>query len=236
MNTRFPIILFLTSLIPACSYLPEALPDEQGLEIREDRHCIEIHPGGGAGFSPTGLLLYPGGLVDPHAYMDLAASFALSGRGHRVVIAKMPANLAVLNSGAAKKITSSIPMEQWVIGGHSLGGAMACSMVRKEEGNFEGLILMAAYPSSSSDLSSWKGSVLSITASEDRVVDPETFEEAMERLPPSTSYLEIDGGNHAGFASYGPQKGDGDPAISAEEQQQEVVQMLQNFYDAHALE
>lgn len=36
----------------------------------------------------------------------------------------------------------------------------------------------------------------------------------------------IDGGCHAGFGSYGAQKGDGTPIISAEEQQQQTADVL----------
>ncbi len=33
----------------------------------------------------------------------------------------------------------------------------------------------------------------------------------------------IEGGNHAQFGSYGPQQGDGEPLVSAEEQVEETV-------------
>ena len=36
----------------------------------------------------------------------------------------------------------------------------------------------------------------------------------------------IDGGCHAGFGSYGAQKGDGTPIISAEEQQRQTADAL----------
>ncbi len=89
----------------------------------------------------------------------------------------MPANLAVMGSKAAVKITEEFPDERWVIGGHSLGGAMACSMLEKEPELFEGLVLMAAYSSGSLDLSIWEGAALSITASNDGILDWEKYEE-----------------------------------------------------------
>ena len=45
-------------------------------------------------------------------------------------------------------------------------------------------------------------------------------------LPQDTTETVIDGGCHAGFGSYGAQKGDGTPAISAEEQQQQPADAL----------
>ena len=88
----------------SCTYLPEPGQENGGLEVRETAGYIEIVPSGGNDLSSTGFIFYPGGLVDPHAYEGLCAGIALSGRGRRVLIAKMPANLAVLASGSAKKI------------------------------------------------------------------------------------------------------------------------------------
>ena len=34
-------------------------------------------------------------------------------------------------------------------------------------------------------------------------------------LPDDTAYLEIGGGNHAGFGAYGPQRGDGEASLPA---------------------
>lgn len=213
----------------ACSYLPQTDQDFPDVLRRENGLYIELLPEGSER-SKTGLIIYPGGLVDPHAYMDLASRFALSGAGHHVIIAKMPVNLAVMGVNAALKITGEFPGERWVLGGHSLGGAMACSLLDRDGESFEGLILMAAYSSGSVDLSAWDGAVLSITASKDQVLDWEKYEEAKSRLPLHSTFLNIEGGNHAGFGSYGEQKGDGDAEISGKEQHIQIVEHIQNFF------
>ena len=41
--------------------------------------------------------------------------------------------------------------------------------------------------------------------------------------------VEIEGGNHAQFGNYGPQKGDLPATISAEEQQTQTVEAISNF-------
>lgn len=41
--------------------------------------------------------------------------------------------------------------------------------------------------------------------------------------------VEIEGGNHAQFGNYGPQKGDLPATISAEEQQAQTVDAIQDF-------
>ena len=43
--------------------------------------------------------------------------------------------------------------------------------------------------------------------------------------------VEIEGGNHAQFGNYGPQKGDLPAAISAQDQQAQTVEAIANFLE-----
>lgn len=73
------------------------------------------------------------------------------------------------------------------------------------------------------------GSVLRVYStygSEDGVLNREKYEADRTNLPQDTTETVIDGGCHAGFGSYGAQKGDGAPVISAEEQQQQTADAL----------
>ena len=66
----------------------------------------------------TGLIIYPGGRVDPRAYAPQAR--AIAEKGYLVVIVPMPLNLAVFGSGRASSVIQAYPdIEKWVIGGHS---------------------------------------------------------------------------------------------------------------------
>ncbi|MBN1952978.1 MAG: hypothetical protein JW801_17370 [Bacteroidales bacterium] len=229
--------LLLCCVLPmGCTYLPESSEEPVGVEITETREFISIDPVGGSDPASAGLLYYPGGLVDPHAYISLCAAFAASGNGHRVLILKMPANLAVLDLKAAQRVLADQDERDWVIAGHSLGGAMGCSMVAEDVNLFRGMILFAAYPAESVDLSTWEQPVLSITASEDQVLDWENFEAGKPRLPQETIYTTIAGGNHAGFGKYGPQEGDGTATISQEEQESQLVDLMQNFFIQNELQ
>ena len=62
--------------------------------------------------------------------------------------------------------------------------------------------------------------------SEDGVLNREKYEADRINLPQDTTETVIDAGCHAGFGSYGAQKGDGAPVISAEEQQQQTADAL----------
>ena len=57
------------------------------------------------------------------------------------------------------------------------------------------------------------------------------YEADRVNLPQDTTETVIDGGCHAGFGSYGAQKGDGAPVISAEEQQQQTADALAAWMD-----
>ena len=61
---------------------------------------------------------------------------------------------------------------------------------------------------------------------EDGVLNREKYEADRTNLPQDTTETIIDGGCHAGFGSYGTQKGDGTPTISAEEQQRQTADAL----------
>ena len=126
---------------------------------------------------------------------------------------------------AADGIAEKFPqIDSWYIGGHSLGGAMAASYAAKHSDELDGLVLLAAY--STADLMDSGLRVYTTYGSEDGVLNREKLEVNRGNLPQDTTETVINGGCHAGFGSYGSQKGDGEPAISAEEQQQQTADVV----------
>jgi hypothetical protein len=65
-----------------------------------------------------------------------------------------------------------------------------------------------------------------VLGTEDKVVDRDNYNEGRSYLPGNTVYFSIDGGNHAQFGSYGPQKGDGKATITEEQQQTRTAQAM----------
>ncbi len=174
----------------------------------------------------TGLIFYPGGKVEHTAYAPLMR--ACAERGILCVLLKMPWNLAVLDMNAADGIAEQFPdIDAWYIGGHSLGGAMAANYAAGHSGEFEGLILLAAY--STKDLSGSDLAVLSIYGSEDDVLNMEKNEANRDHLPADAIEVVIEGGCHAGFGAYGPQDGDGTPSISGKEQIERTAAEIQDL-------
>ena len=110
---------------------------------------------------------------------------------------------------------------------------MAASYVSKHTEDFEGLVLLAAY--STEDLSDSGLKVLSVYGSEDGVLNREKYEEYRDNLPEHTVEKVIEGGNHAGFGSYGEQEGDGQAKISQEEQIEVTVEKIKNYIKRQSL-
>ncbi len=81
--------------------------DFKTLEAEETETSIAV----GSLHAQKGLVLYPGALVDPVAYVPLAHKIA--EQGIYCVIVKMPFNFAFFNSNAANNIIASAPQVQY---------------------------------------------------------------------------------------------------------------------------
>ena len=167
------------------------------------------------------LIFYPGGKVEETAYAPLLHH--LAGQGMDVCLVKMPFRLAVFGVNKAEHVITHHNYAHWYIGGHSLGGVMAASYAAAHSGQLSGLYMLAAY--SSKPLDETTHAVI-IYGSEDGVLNMAKLEEASQYLPGDSVTYVIEGGNHAQFGNYGIQDGDGNAAISAEEQQRRTVELI----------
>ena len=159
------------------------------------------------------LVFYPGGKVEPTAYLPLL--MALAEDGVDCFLVKMPLNMAFLNMNAAEDIRTAYAYEHWYIGGHSLGGAIAAVYAAEHGDGLDGLILLAAYATKPLDD---RLAVLELHGSEDGVLNRKKLKAGEQYLPASAVTEELPGGNHAQFGDYGPQKGDGLATVSREGQ------------------
>lgn len=158
------------------------------------------------GTSTTGLVFYPGARVHPDAYLA-SLSPLVSDAGVTVVVVKMPLNLAVLDQDAATDVLERHDeIEQWYVGGHSLGGAMACRYAADNTERVSGVVLFGAYCDRS--IADTDLRVLSVTGSDDTVLDRDTYERNKENVPDDATFRELRGINHTQFGSYTGQRGD----------------------------
>ena len=216
------VLAFIVWGSTAARPMPEVFERVPGLnEVGASERWLTFLPDGSA---PTlGLILYPGGRVDFRAYAPTAQ--AIADQGYLVILVRMPLNLAVFEPNAADEVIAAHPeIERWAVGGHSLGGAMAAHFVATHPGTVDGLVLWAAYPASSDDLSRSGVRAVSISASLDGLATPDKIAASRSLLPPDTVWVTIAGGNHAQFGWYGPQQGDNLAAITREIQQMQIVQ------------
>ena len=212
----------------------EAMPEAR--EALESDDSVLVIPKNWIIFSPLinspemGIILYPGGRVDPIAYAPLAREIA--EEGNLVIISRMPLNLAFFDIDVADEIMQANPgIKYWVIGGHSLGGAMAAEYVSANPSAVKGLFLWASYSAENTNLSVLTDlSVLSIYGTEDGGV--KEIRISRERLPKNTFWVEIEGANHAQFGWYGEQPGDGEATISREAQQGIILENTLAFLKA----
>ena len=234
MNTykRISLIIGLILVIAIGGFLvwsnTPLAPMPEALAALQPDSQVQVTTGPWITFQPassntdTGLIIYPGGRVDPRAYAPIARDIA--EQGYLVVIAPMPLNLAVFGANQAQEIIAAYPdIQHWVIGGHSLGGAMAARFAYQNPDTVQGLALWAAYPAKSDDLSGQSLEVVSILGSQDGLGTGQGVETTRSLLPKKTHFSVIDGGNHAQFGWYGDQPGDNPASISRADQQAQVV-------------
>ncbi|WP_426452072.1 alpha/beta fold hydrolase [Paenibacillus sp. S-38] len=208
-----------------------AMRGSSGVEVTEEAHWLRFQPrsteGSAAAKPLPSVIFYPGGLVQPESYAPLASR--LAGEGCTVYIARMPLNLAVFGQDLAEELLQREPQGDFVIGGHSLGGSMAARFAAAHPDRLRGVFFLAAYADEGGSLRDTGLPVLSLAGTKDGVLNRERMEAGRAHVPGSAAYLSIEGGNHAGFGSYGPQRGDGEAAIPPEEEWERTVDALKNW-------
>ena len=202
---------------------PEALAavrDDPAVTLTDEGGAWVLAPA--SGDSDTGLVFIPGAKVDPVAYA--ATLVGVVEEGVTVVITKPTLILAFFDFRPLSDFTALAPdVQDWFVGGHSLGGVRACQLA---EGT-DGLVLFGSY--CANDLSDTDLAALSISGSEDGLSTPEKIDENAHLLPPDTVFVVIEGGNHAGFGAYGAQPGDGEATIPDAEIRAQITDALGPF-------
>lgn len=164
----------------------------------------------------TAIIFYPGTKVEAEAYLPLLDQIRQTGV--TCILVHMPFNMAIFDADAAEEVISRFPeIQHWYVAGHSMGGAMASKFASDHPDQVDGLILMGAYIYG--DYPDEK--TLTIYGSLNQSVE--------DHIDYTENIVEIEGGNHAQFGNYGPQKGDPPAEISAEEQQAQTVAAIEAF-------
>mgnify|MGYP000464809897 CR=1 FL=1 len=107
----------------------------------------------------------------------------------------MPFHLAIFDMNAAEDVMAQFPdIRHWYMAGHSMGGAMASWFAADHADEVDGLILLGAY---------LYGDYLPA----DTITVYGSLNQSVEdKIDYTEHVVEIDGGNHAQFGSYGSRR------------------------------
>ncbi|MFO7834076.1 MAG: alpha/beta hydrolase [Halohasta sp.] len=182
--------------------------------VEDDPRVSVDRVDGGYVLEPTttdpeaGVVFYSGGRVHPDAYVGSLAPLAREANV-TVVIPKLPLDLAVVDYGLAANgigshaadsaMTDHPAVDEWYVGGHSLGGAMACRYASTTT-EVEGLLLYASY--CDVDLSERDLAVVSVTGSADTVLNRTAYARNLDNLPAAARIADLDAVNHSQFGTY----------------------------------
>jgi len=213
-----------TGTYPAKTVALSALKSTDRVTVTQDKYIV---------FDPvedtnSGLIFYPGGLVEPAAYAPILHKIA--EKGVFVVVAPMPFNLAIFNTSAANSVIEEYSsISRWILAGHSLGGASAAIFAENNPTKIDAVAFWDSYPPNSADLSDNNLSVVSIFGTTNGFPNTENFNDKRYLFPKDAIYAPIEGASHAQFGDYGPQKGDVVPSMSLAEQHEKVVKIMLDF-------
>uniref|UniRef100_UPI003FED9DD6 alpha/beta fold hydrolase n=1 Tax=Dysosmobacter welbionis TaxID=2093857 RepID=UPI003FED9DD6 len=189
----------------------EVLAQDSTIEVRDDLTILSpSYP------TDTAVIFYPGAKVEAEAYLPLLEQIRQTGV--TCILVHMPFRMAIFDANAAEEVMEQFPdVRHWYIAGHSMGGAMASQFAASHPDEVDGLILLGAYIYG--DYPPEK--TLTVYGSLNQSVE--------DHIDYTENVVEIQGGNHAQFGNYGPQKGDLPATISAEEQQAQTVAAIEEF-------
>lgn len=205
-----------------------ALANDDAVTVAESSDLIAFTPR----VPPrVGLIFYPGARVEPRAYAVIG--HALATRGVATFIIKLPYDIAFFAPDRPTQIIAAHPeIRTWAVGGHSLGGVVACSYAAAHPEQIVGLLLYASYPASNLSDMLANTAILLLSGTNDGLATSEKVAQSRPNLPTTTRYSAIAGGVHAFFGDYGAQPGDGQPTIGRAEAQGQIITMSADFLNA----
>lgn len=202
---------YVSDYYPADDVALEVMAQDSGITVQDNLTILSPSVP-----SDTAIIFYPGAKVEAEAYLPLLDQIRQTGV--TCILVHMPFHMAIFDADAAEGVMEQFPeIQHWYMAGHSMGGAMASRFAADHPEEIDGLILLGAYIYG--DYPDEK--TLTVYGSLNQSVE--------DHIDYTENIVEIEGGNHAQFGNYGPQKGDLPATISAEEQQAQTVDAIEQF-------
>lgn len=214
--------------------------DAHAALVSDDQVMVQ-HDDGVWSFVPTrgdssrrdgaALVFFPGALVDPVAYAPLLR--AVAAGGYRAYLVEIPRRAAFggadspeLEARLARVVAGAASPARWVAAGHSKGGVVASTVASQQRPGFSGLVLIGTSHPRDVDLSGLTVPVTKIVGTHDGLASRAEVESNRGKLPLSTRWEWVEGGNHSQFGWYGFQPGDRWPHITAAAQRDLMIRRV----------
>jgi len=185
----------------------------------------------GAAPARAGVVFVPGGMVDPDAYLPLVR--AVADAGWPVAIAELPWRMAFSDAATddvwqrVQAVRASWGRDRPIaLGGHSRGAAMSARFAADHASELAGLFLIGTTHPRDHCLSAFTHPGLKVLGTRDCFAGAEESLANRGRLPATTTWVTIDGANHAQFGYYGQQLGDCSASIDRDDQQRQTLGAL----------
>ena len=202
---------YVSDYYPAEATALEVLAQSTGVVVQDNLTILSPSYS-----TDTAIIFYPGAKVEADAYLPLLDQ--IRQKGFTCILVHMPFRMAIFDANAAQRVIEQFPeIRHWYMAGHSMGGAMASKFASEHQDMVDGLILLGAYLYGDYPAEN----TLTIYGSLNQSVE--------DHIDYTENIVEIEGGNHAQFGNYGPQKGDLPATISAQEQQRQTVKAIEQF-------
>jgi pimeloyl-ACP methyl ester carboxylesterase len=230
--------LSATVVFAGWSLIAYRASSEAQVAIRSDSTVDVRHDDGTWSFIPrltpankVAFVFFPGALVSPVAYAPLLRATAAAGYPSYIV--ELPrrgafggANDPEVGQRFDRLLAQSSTPRRWVIAGHSRGGVVASQFAAERRAGFSGLVLIGTSHPRDVDLSGLTVPVIKIVGTRDGLASPGEVEGNRAKLPASTRWVWVDGGNHSQFGWYGFQPGDRRATIAAPAQRATMIRTV----------
>ena len=202
---------YVSDYYPAEDVALEVMAQDSGITVQDNLTILSPSVP-----SDTAIIFYPGAKVEAEAYLPLLDQIRQTGV--TCILVHMPFHMAIFDADAAEGVMEQFPeIQHWYMAGHSMGGAMASRFAADHPEEIDGLILLGAY-------------IYGDYPDENTLTVYGSLNQSVEdHIDYTENIVEIEGGNHAQFGNYGPQKGDLPATISTEEQQAQTVDAIEQF-------
>jgi pimeloyl-ACP methyl ester carboxylesterase len=175
-----------------------ALVSNEVVDI-ETGDWIVMRPSGAA--PRAGLIFYPGAYCDIRGYAPILREVA--AQGYLVIAVSMPFDFSIFAPNSADEVRAAFPeIEDWVLAGHSMGGASAARYAYYHQDDVAGLILWDSNPSPYNSLADSKLPVMHIHRATLDGTAPQRFLDEKGLFPADSKWVPVPGGMHLYYGSF----------------------------------